>query len=186
MPDHRLDDSLLFLAREHPRPWDRNPRLGETAAFWLQRHAFFRKLDGMIREATDAAVLGQVDPDRFNPWIARHLQLFLGQLEEHHMVEDHNYFPLFRRAEPRLSKGFDILDGDHELIHGHIHQLAERANAFLRAPQKDADAVRALIGRFREGYAGMGHDLVQHLDDEEDLIVPLLIDRGESAILSDR
>lgn len=182
-PEPRLDESLLFLARQHPRPWEQNPRLGETAGFWLQRHDFFRKLDGLIRDATDAAVARQVDPDQYNPWAARHLQLFLGQLEEHHAVEDHNYFPLFRAAEPRLAKGFDILDLDHEMIHGHIHALAEKANTFLNAPQNKPDAVRTLIETFREAYATMGRDLVQHLADEEDLIVPLLIDRGEMAVL---
>lgn len=183
MTSARLDPSLMFLAQQHSRPWDENPRLGQTAAFWLQRHTYFRKLDGLIRDTTDAAAARQIDPDRFNPWAARHLALFLGQLDEHHQVEDHNYFPLFRRAEPRLAKGFDILDGDHELIHGHIDVLAEKANAFLQAPQDDPDAVRALIEKFRETYAVMGRDLVQHLDDEEDLIVPLLIDRGEAEIL---
>ncbi|MGL4495007.1 MAG: hemerythrin domain-containing protein [Beijerinckiaceae bacterium] len=183
MTEKRLDDSLLFLARQHPRPWAGNPQLGELARFWLQRHDFFRRLDALIRETTDAAVAGQVDPDRYNPWAARHLQLFLGQLEEHHMIEDHNYFLLFRRAEPRLARGFDILDRDHALVHGHIHALADAANAFLAAPQTDADQVRDLIGRFRAAYQPMGRDLVQHLADEEDLIVPLLIDRGEGAIV---
>ncbi len=112
MTDRRLDDSLLFLARQHPRPWENNPALGDLARFWLQRHDFFRRLDGLIRDTTDAAVAGQIDPDRFNPWAPRHLQLFLGSLEEHHAIEDHNYFPLFRRAEARLARGFDILDRD--------------------------------------------------------------------------
>ena len=183
MNEKRLDDSLLFLARQHPRPWEDHATLGETGRFWLQRHDFFRKLDALIRETTDAAVARQVDPDRYNPWAARHLQLFLGQLEEHHAVEDHNYFPVFRRAEPMLGKGFDLLDQDHGMIHSHIHTLAEKANAFLQAPQTDGDAVRILIERFRESYAIMGRDLVQHLSDEEDLIIPLLLDRGEDKVL---
>lgn len=173
----RLDGDLLELLRRYPREeWPGHANLGEIARFWLQRHTMFRELDRVIREGTDAARDRQIDPAEFRPWLARHLSLYLGQLEEHHHVEDHHYFPVFRHAEPRLLRGFDLLEADHDAIHEAIGAIAERADLVLSVSPADlADP----LARFREVHAGLGRDLIRHLDDEEDLIIPLILDRGE-------
>jgi iron-sulfur cluster repair protein YtfE (RIC family) len=182
-PSSRLDDSLLFLARKHPREgWDASPKLGDLGRFWLQRHEAFRKLDALIREATDAAASRAVDENDYRRWLARHVNMMLGQLEEHHHVEDHHYFPVFRRAEPLLGKGFDLLDNDHGQLHEAIEGIADLTNVFLRAKPDDVTAHDALQ-RFRDGHRKLGAHLVAHLDDEEDLIIPLLIERGEDGVL---
>jgi hypothetical protein len=58
----------------------------------------------------------------------------------------------------------------------------ESANAFLRAPVNVADA----IGPAGDAYAAASETLIrqlrQHLADEEDLIIPLILDRGEEAL----
>ena len=55
----------------------------------------------------------------------------LWQLEEHHQVEDQHYFPVFRRIEPRLAAGFELLEGDHEALHEALGLIVLRANAVL-------------------------------------------------------
>jgi hypothetical protein len=58
----------------------------------------------------------------------------------------------------------------------------EAANAFLRAGETDRDAML----RAGDAYADAGQKLLRklgrHLEDEEDLIVPLILDRGERAL----
>lgn len=179
----RLDDELLELVRKYPRDsWETHANLGEMARFWLQRHAMFRELDGLIRNGVDEASGNGMEAPQFKRWLARYLQFFLSQLEGHHQIEDHHYFPLFRAAEPRLLRGFEILEGDHDALHHAIHDIAARANALLQQPDSDAVALGDALARFRDTQRAMGRDLLQHLDDEEDLVVPLILDRGEGPL----
>ena len=180
----RLDEELRVLARKHPRTgWPENPGLGQTAKFWLDRHDRFRKLDQAVREGSDKAVIERVGADGFKPWLARTLNMYLGELEGHHHVEDHHYFPVFRRAEPGLAKGFDLLDNDHEALHGAIESIVGVANRVLQQAGDDPLAFHGEMERFREAYEELGKNLVLHLDDEEDLIIPLLIERGEGGLI---
>jgi hypothetical protein len=177
----RLDGELLALARRHPREtWATRADLGDVARFWLQRHAMFRHLDEIIRQGVEGALADRTEAAAFRPWLARHLGFALGQLEEHHAVEDHHYFPAFRRAEPRLASGFELLDRDHGAIHAAIADLATRAGAVLNA---EPVAFRTVLGRLRDAHAGHARTLLRHLDDEEDLVIPLLLERGEHAVL---
>jgi len=170
------------LARLHPREtWLERADLGHTARFWLQRHAMFRQLDAIIRDGTEAALQAEPDDPAFGPWLAHYLRVFLGQLEEHHQVEDAYYFPVFRRVEPRLVAGFALLERDHEALHAAIGRIALRANAVL-GRERVADA-RTGLARFHDSQTLLGRDLIQHLDDEEDLVVPLLLERGERILL---
>lgn len=180
----RLEEELLLFARKHPREgWPENPGLGQTARFWLDRHDAFRELDRVIREGSDQAVIEKIGAESFKPWLARTLSLYLGELEGHHNVEDHHYFPVFRRAEPGLAKGFDLLDRDHEELHEAIEAIVAVGNRVLQQPTGDPLAFHGEMERFRESYEKLGRALVLHLDDEEDLIIPLLIERGETQLM---
>lgn len=179
----RLTDDLLVLLARHPREtWPEHPNLGDLSRFWLARHDWFRRADAELAAATAAAVERQIDPDRFAPWLAAALQRFLGELEGHHSVEDHHYFPVFRRIESRLGRGFDLLDGDHDALHHAIDEIAGAANAYLGAYRTGPDKAADLLLRFAEIRERLGGGLIRHLADEEDLIIPIILDRGEDRI----
>ena len=72
----------------------------------------FRHLDEVIRSGVEKALEQGIEAAAFKPWLSRHLGSSLWQLEQHHQVEDHHYFPLFRRVEPRLAPGFELLESD--------------------------------------------------------------------------
>ena len=178
--ERRLTDDLLVLARQYPREtWTGHERLGDLARFWLERHQMFRQFDAAIRQNTDAAVRREVDLDAYRPWLVRSLNRYLGDLEGHHQVEDNHYFPVFRAAEARLGAGFDLLDADHDAIHHAIEEIVAHANGFLQADPSDPAAVMSALNRFRDGNLELGRGLIRHLDDEEDLVIPLILDRGE-------
>src|SRR5215207_4024568 len=86
----------------------------------------------------ESSVRGALSPAEFRRWFTPRLQFFLSQLEVHHQVEDLSYFPLFRAAEPRLVRGFEVLEHDHDILHERIARLADAANAFLEASEPDA------------------------------------------------
>ena len=176
----RFGEELRVLARRHPRAtWTRHPDLGELARFWLARHEMFRRLDATIRSGTEAVLAERTEAVEIRPWLARHLRGFLWQLEEHHQVEDHHYFPLFRRAEPRLAAGFELLEGDHRALHAGLDGLVGRANLVLAHERPQRGGFRADFARFHDAQVDLGRQLGRHLDDEEDLVVPLLLECGE-------
>ena len=61
-------------------------------------------------------------------------------------------------------------------------QTADTANALLRALAGDADALRRCGDDYAAASGALLKGLIRHLDDEEDLIVPLILDRGEAAL----
>ncbi len=173
-------EELRVLIERYPREaWTGHGNLGEVAQFWLDRHAEFRALGKMLAQATEDFREAKLTPDAFRRFFAPRLQFFLQGLEGHHQIEDFQYFPIFRRAEPRLLKGFDVLEGDHEAIHADILRVVEAANGLLRTLEGGSDALRAATDAYAETSGRLLKSLVRHLDDEEDLIVPVILDQGE-------
>lgn len=178
-----LPADLLYLLAKYPREsWAGHDNIHGLASMWLQRHDMFRELGGVLTTAIAEYREGRNDARAFAGFFAPRLEFFLGQLNGHHQVEDLHYFPAFARAESRLKRGFDILDRDHHHIHDALETNAETANAFLRALGGGEDRQRFAA----DAYAGQNERLMamlaRHLDDEEDLIVPLILDRGEHGI----
>jgi hemerythrin-like domain-containing protein len=175
-----LPDDLRYLVEKYPREtWRGHPNVHGMARMWLQRHDMFRELGGMLTGAIADYREGRSDARQFAQFFAPRLNFFLGHLDGHHNVEDQHYFPVFARMESRLKRGFDILDSDHHLIHDALERNAETANGFLRALEGDEDTRRHAA----DAYAGENERLVamlaRHLDDEEDLIIPLILERGD-------
>jgi len=179
-------EDLRLLAARYPREqWEGHANLGEMARFWLSRHDMFRELATRITGTEAQYRSGALSPAEFPRQLVPRLQFLLQQLGVHHQIEDLHYFPIFRAAEERLARGFDVLEADHHAIHADMAATAETANAMLRALAANADNADALK-RCGDDYAaasgGLIRGLVRHLDDEEDLIVPLILDRGEDAL----
>jgi Hemerythrin HHE cation binding domain len=178
-------EELETLMRRYPgETWSGHANLGELARFWLQRHELFRQLDEVIRSGVETALEEGIDAAVFKPWLSRRLGWSLWQLEQHQQVEDHHYFPLFRRAEPRLAPGFELLEGDHDTLHTAIGGLVERATAVLASEAPSSEAFRSDLARFRDSQIDLGRALIRHLHDEEDLVIPLLLERGEQSLIS--
>ncbi|GAB4375133.1 MAG: hemerythrin domain-containing protein [Kiloniellaceae bacterium] len=174
-----LPGEWLALLRRHPRAnWQKPGALGMTAAFWLDRHAAFRALGETLEQATQQFLGGGSDAADFQGFFVPRLRVLLGELHGHHQVEDHHYFPAFRRAEPGLAPGFDLLDRDHQALHADLHATAEAANALLQALARTPDA-EGPAAAYAETSARLLRRMKRHLDDEEDLVIPLLMEHGE-------
>jgi hemerythrin-like domain-containing protein len=152
------------------------------AQFWMQRHDMFRELATALDQATSNFRQGKMSAAEYPGWFVPRLQFFLQQLNVHHQIEDHHYFPIFSIADARLTRGFEVLEHDHHALHANIERSVETANAMLQALGGDADVLR----RASDDYAAVGSTLLKglmrHLEDEEDLIVPLILDRGEDSL----
>ncbi len=178
-----LPDDLRFLLEKYPRDeWQRHENVAGMAEFWLQRHAMFRELGGILTGAIADYREGRRDARDFAGFFAPRLNFFLGHLDGHHNVEDMHYFPVFARVESRLKRGFDILDSDHHVIHDALERNAETGNAFIRALQENEDRRRFAADAYADENERLVAMLGRHLDDEEDLIIPLILDRGEAGL----
>lgn len=178
-----LPDDIRLLIARYPRDvWIGHPNLGEMAQFWLSRHEMFRDLGKTLDQASRGFREGAAGAREFAAFFAPRLQFFLQQLHLHHHIEDDHYFPIFRQADARLVRGFDMLERDHDTLAASIDASVTAANRFLRA----LDGPPEEMARSAEAYAESGgallRGLIRHLDDEEDLIVPLILDRGEQAL----
>ncbi|WP_428641755.1 hemerythrin domain-containing protein [Roseibium sp.] len=176
-----LPEEWLFLLKDHPREiWTSHRNLGPMTEFWLERHNGFRRLGGMLEGLLSKFREDQIRAEQFGGRFAPLLQQFLSELHHHHTIEDHHYFPVFMAAEKRLLAGFELLENDHELIHHRIETVIRSANKlFGQLGTRDRDSIR----RAADSFAGVSDTLIsgliRHLEDEEDLIVPVILDRGE-------
>lgn len=176
------DDLRVQLARFPREQWQGHANLGEMARFWLSRHAMFRELASMISSVEAGFREGRLSAAEFPRQLVPRLQFLLSQLNVHHQIEDLHYFPIFRAADARLARGFDVLEGDHHAIHADMAATAETANALLQALIGNADAMMVCGDAHAQSSGALLKGLIRHLDDEEDLIVPLILERGEAAL----
>jgi hypothetical protein len=178
-----LPDDLRYLVAKYPRgEWQAHDNIQGMAGFWLQRHDMFRDMGGLLTNAIGDYREGRKDAKAFAGFFAPRLNFFLGNLDGHHNVEDHHYFPIFAAAETRLKRGFEVLDADHHMIHDALERNAETANAFLRALEESDDKQRFAADAYADENSRLIAMLKRHLDDEEDLIIPLILDRGDQAL----
>jgi hypothetical protein len=178
-----LPDDLLELLRKYPRDqWANDCRIRGLAEGWLQRHDLFRELSVLIGGMTADFREGRTPPPVFLPLFQRRMGLLLGELDMHHRVEDQHYFPAFSRAAPKLQRGFDILDNDHDVIHHAISDLRGAGIELVAALSgslsgRDGDALR-VADRVAGKIETFDGTLLRHLADEEDLIIPLILERS--------
>lgn len=171
----RLPDALRVLVEELPREgWGAHPGFSELIRFWLDRHGMFRQLLGLLREDAEAAEAGRLDGADFARRLSRHGGLFVNELLAHHRIEDAHYFPVLQARDPRVQRGFDILDRDHHALDGALGLFADQANAVLRGA-REREGARNRAGAFLREVEGLKPLLERHLVDEEELVVPVLL-----------
>jgi hemerythrin HHE cation binding domain-containing protein len=174
---------LLFLLERHPRtswPIARSA----TVAFWLDVHNRLRRDAAGLDAAGDEYRGGRLSPAQLAVVAAPRLRGLVAAMQGHHQIEDFEYFPEFRRAEPRLATGFDRLEREHALLSrsvdaalaalAELHAVVER-----RAEPATAATLKLAAQRYVDAAATLSADLLRHLHDEENLVVPLLLERGD-------
>lgn len=88
-------------------------------------------------------------------------------------IEDTAYFPQLAQLEPRIARGFKVLDADHHALHKMIDTFASGANAVLRA--RNDTAQHELVTGFDTVLGRFERPLGQHLGDEDDPVLPVVL-----------
>lgn len=166
-----LPAELLALLDEYPRAgWPAHPGFHGLVSFWLDRHMGFRSLTDCIRHETEALVDGKTDLATFPQCLVPLGRRLVDELIGHHQIEDDAYFPELAALEPRLTKGFDILDADHHELDTLLDSFVAGANAVLQSPD-----MRNAAAAFHDSLTPFTTMLHRHLTDEEDLILPVIL-----------
>jgi hemerythrin-like domain-containing protein len=176
-PDQRhrteLPGEWLYLAREFPRKRWRELNPNSTAARWLDMHDGFRFVQRHLSELGTAWREQKIEFAPFRDRFVSGLGQYLHGMQVHHRVESTAYFPQFQAIEPRLSRGFDLMETDHHEIDRILYELAEAGRA-LRAVDPDSDGARGTAENAIGIVEGSSMPIARHLLDEEDLVIPLL------------
>lgn len=177
-----LPEPLRVLIERYPRlEWEGHPHFTELTRFWLQMHLGFRRMQGMLVAETQGFLDRERDPKAYASGLYRIASRYLDDLHGHHNIEDHHYFPIMKGLDPRIARGFDLLDSDHQEMDRVMHALAETTNAVLLAVREGAPAETA-AGVLAGHLAGFGRMIDRHLADEEDLVVPVILDHPEAGL----
>ncbi len=177
---HDLPSQIAFLRdRYPPDSWRQHDNYGELAAFWLQVHASLKAHGSALQQATTAFREQAWDAARFQQFLAPRLGHYLEHLEGHHHIEDAHYFPRFRLLDRRMVLGFDLLENDHDVIHDSVLATASTGRDLVHSLARNQDAAR----RAADAYADRADQLLllleRHLADEEDLVIPAMLEYGE-------
>lgn len=173
-----LPEHLRILAEKYPRgEWTGHANFNELTRFWLDRHLMFRDLQARMQAEAEGFLDGNADPRQFGQAVYRLGGFFINQLHGHHQIEDMHYFPMLSAKEPRLEAAFALLDKDHHALDGVLQGLTTDANGVLQALQT-GEAVDVAAGRFRDSVTGMARFLDRHLTDEEEIVVPVILEHG--------
>jgi hemerythrin-like domain-containing protein len=176
-----LPDALRALLEAYPRnSWEGHANFGGLVQFWLERHMMFRRLQELLRSDAEALMDGNADPQNYAGRLSRYGSMFVGELQGHHAIEDHHYFPVLSGRENRLKRGFEILDRDHHALDRHLNEFVERANGVLQT--LDTSGFRDSLGSFHADVSRFGAFLDRHLVDEEELVVPVILKHGPSSL----
>lgn len=173
-----LPETLRFLLRDYPREaWEAEKNFSGLVEFWLDRHMMFRKLMDMLETDAQELLDRRLDPEQYAGRLSKFGGMLVTHLHGHHHIEDEQLFPTLKGTEPGIDNGFIILDKDHDTLSEWLDNFTTAANGVLQlhgqdTPLREATGLMHVeLGRF----TGM---LNRHLEDEEDLLVPVILKHG--------
>jgi iron-sulfur cluster repair protein YtfE (RIC family) len=185
LPDRAgLPDEIAYLRAAYPAPqWRAHRNYGDLTAFWLQVHASLRAEAQRVAQTTQAFREGggRIGRDAFQRAFVPGFNYFLQHLTGHHGIEDQAYFPKFRSLDPRMAAAFDVLESDHQIIHASLEATLDHARGLLAALGQPGDP-RPALDRYADTSERLFGLLGQHLADEEDIVIPAMLEHGERRV----
>lgn len=172
-----LPAHLRELADLYPRGmWEGHGNFNALTRFWLDRHVMFRRVSAVLRGEAEAYLDQQREGQEAARRITRLGRGLVGELHMHHGIEDHHYFPRLAAKATRLEAAFALLDRDH-------HALDARLDAIERAVEEAAAALiageaRSAVDLLQQETVLLERFLHQHLADEEEIVVPVILEYG--------
>ena len=165
---------LKTLLLDYPRAdWKEHPNFPDFSEFWLQRHAMFRELVKRLIHLSQSMLNKDIEVREYQRQLFGYSEFMLHQLHTHHMMEDTYFFPEIGKNDTKTQTAIELLESDHieigRLIHDYTASLQQCSTPTLTSTK--ADSLLSLQSVFNTA-------LTQHLDDEEEIIVPAALHFG--------
>lgn len=174
-----LPPEFLYLREAFPRARWAEAGLDPVARHWLAMHAGFRSQQAGMADLVVRWRSGGIEIRDLHGAMIPALQQFLQHLNAHHRIESGHYFPAMQRIEPRIEAGVALLDRDHDAIHAHIEALVTTGRAFHQAVTTGGAEADDQLRRLADALDRARPELARHLDDEEDIVIPLIALYGD-------
>ena len=158
-----LSELLANVSDDLPditRPvWRFHDNFNPLLDFWLRRHGNFRLLlSDLLRSVDEFGADGPAEGEEEQ--LMEMWSLFREQLDQHHQVEDGVYFPVVTNMNPDFAPAFEMLTRDHAEI-----------DECLDAVENADDGAGMM-----EALHMLNDKILAHLEAEEDLIMPLVLE----------
>ena len=111
-----LPAEFRYLEPDLPRARWPSTRLHPTAQHWLEIHGWFRGMTQDLLWLGGEQREGRLEAPAYRVAAIPRLRQFLGNLHGHHNHESGHYFPALAALEPRMARGFALLDRDHDAV----------------------------------------------------------------------
>ncbi|MEU6865480.1 hemerythrin domain-containing protein [Streptomyces sp. NPDC046876] len=131
-------------------------------------HRVFRRESALLPRLVRAVPEGATERAAV---VGSHLAEYVTGLHHHHTVEDETIWPLLRERAEAAAEGADIvvrMEEQHARIDRSLAEVTDLAPAWRRSPYRAA--AEDLAGALEEHRSA----LLEHLDDEERLVLPLV------------
>jgi hypothetical protein len=107
---------------------------------------------------------------------SRSTQNWLGaQPYGHHTWKDRQFFPELSSADLRSERGLDLLEKDHEVLDDILDRFTRASNRYLKLLDLDPTSAEQELGDMHTAGCHIQSLLSRHLQDEEDMIVPIIL-----------
>jgi hemerythrin-like domain-containing protein len=170
-PDSRLETDWLFLYNKLPPDQWFGADYAYKTSGWLKVHTNIRKRQRILVQISEAYISGEFDWSEYRSQILKRINMHVLKLHQHHGVEDDGFFPEFVSMYPKLAPAFEILGHDHEYLNELLDKLQIQNDQLARSEVED----KALAEELHKTLVAVTDLLQQHLTDEEDLVIPILV-----------
>ena len=171
-----LSPELNHLINDYPRDaWDAHPNFARSTQNWLGAHQAFRQLSDICVSKTERILDKDMDAEHYGHILGRYGDSLVRNLHGHHTWEDRQFFPELANADPRFETGLDLLEQDHEVLDETLDRFTRASNRYLKLLDLDPTSADQELGDIHTAGCQIQSLLSRHLQDEEDLIVPIIL-----------
>ncbi|MEM7439895.1 MAG: hemerythrin domain-containing protein [Pseudomonadota bacterium] len=171
-----MPEDMGFLLGQYPRDsWDAHPGFKDKTRQWMGAHQGFRKLAERVRLDAEMLLNKDMAADDFAARLSFLGGRLVGNLHGHHGWEDHVYFPELSSADPRFDAGLEVLEKDHADLDLVLDDFTRQANRVIKLAALDEAQSLEEAGAVHRQTEVIEAFLKRHLNDEEDLAVPIIL-----------
>ena len=173
---HTITQNKPLNFAHYPREsWAEHPNFRPATENWLGAHRMFRYLAELVLRETSMFLEGTLSADEFAADLGYYGDALVQNLHGHHRWEDRSYFPELLAAEPICQKRFEALSADHQNLDEMLEQFTLQSNRVIKLLHLDEAQARDAAKALRPICETLRTVLNQHLDDEENLAVPIIL-----------